>query len=125
MSGNSYLRVKGFAPNGCNIEDVHNTIDETATIPLYAGIAVEVEVQLDILWRLSRQPHGTSVEFGASTEIEGVTAGYLNSGTPVSDLEQSGIDIELEVAAIPTVSASLSLLGGIENRRQDQLRHLR
>ncbi|GMF22681.1 unnamed protein product [Phytophthora lilii] len=91
------------------------------SISLGAGIDLEVEVALDILKKLTLKSHGSTVEIGATSEIEGLSAGYLNSvnfydldmTSHVSkDMAQSGIDIDLEVDAIPTVRASVSLLGG-------------
>ncbi|KAE9328017.1 hypothetical protein PF008_g16269 [Phytophthora fragariae] len=122
LTGKSYLRVKVFAPNGCTIEATKNIINLTARQPLYLGLSVEVNVQLDIMRKLNLKPHGTSAQFGASTEIQGITVGYIDSEqfadvrmitTPSNSLGQNGIDIEVEVAAIPSVTASLSMLAGI------------
>ncbi|GMF22678.1 unnamed protein product [Phytophthora lilii] len=91
LEGKSELRVKVFAPNGCVIESTENLFDDTASIPLGSGIDLEIQVALDILRKLTLMPHGSST---------------------AKDLAQSGIDIELESNVIPTVRASLSLLGG-------------
>ncbi|KAL3661847.1 hypothetical protein V7S43_013141 [Phytophthora oleae] len=122
LTGSSVLWVKVFAPSGCTFESTNNIIDKSASMPMGYGVSAKINMKLDILKRLTLKPHGTSAEFGAITEITDITTGYIDSKQffdvemntiPISLLDQSGIDIELEVAAIPTITATISLLAGV------------
>ncbi|KAE9000776.1 hypothetical protein PR001_g18696 [Phytophthora rubi] len=123
MVGNSNLKLKVFAPNGClrpsaPLKSI--PVFPTVSIPLGAsGLFFEAGFSIEMAVEISVKPHRSSVDIG-STQILEVKAGQVNAYdffdqliqiTTPSDLAKTGIDITVEFGATPIASVAISFVG--------------
>ncbi|KAF4320785.1 hypothetical protein BBO99_00004886 [Phytophthora kernoviae] len=123
LTGNANLEVALYAPNGCSLEETTQLKNESFSIPLgETGLTLKIAMDLELRKNISLQPHGSTAAAGAIAELQSLTAGSLRRETfydveitsnVSSELAQSGIDMAIELALVPSFQASISLLKGL------------